>query len=113
MKIMNYLVAARACGPKEVLAGYRGPGGRRTYTRLSLPLSLSTHEAVAIGLAEALDAARQAGAISVRVVVHDPVLQGYLRRGWRPRSPAMIGALSKLVEATKGMHIELVFPRAG
>ena len=53
------------------------------------------------------------GARSVIVVVADPTLDGYLRRGWEPGSLAMLEALKAFVAACKPLRVTFEHIRGG
>lgn len=78
----------------------------------SAPHPMSRAEATALALAHAFEELKRMGARAVRIRVSDPTLDGYLHRGWQPRTPAMVAALRRLVEAAGGLAVVFVPLRA-
>ena len=47
--------------------------------------------------------------VEVRIVVTRRLLEGYLRRGWRPGSLRMLRALRGFAASVQGMRVEFVY----
>lgn len=111
MSVARWALAARARGPRHVALRAVSSDGAVWRRELRLEASTSGAEATAIGLAHGLRALRAAGANEVRILVTERTLDGYLIRGWRPKSVAMVSAMQQLVDGATGLRI--LFIRRG
>lgn len=111
MSVARWALAARARGPRHVALRAVSSDGAVWRRELRLEASTSGAEATAIGLAHGLRALRAAGATDVRILVTERTLDGYLHRGWRPKSVAMVSAMQQLVDGAMGLRI--LFIRQG
>lgn len=101
-------VVARVPRRATVVARAVGAETREGWT-VDLPTSVSTPEAVLLGLADALIRLRLRGASAVTVLVTEKTLEGYLARGWQPRSLGMHAALTEVVAAAEGVRVDFEF----
>jgi hypothetical protein len=102
----EWRLVVRASGPKQALVVARRVGTHRSEPWLvRFPESLSRPETVLLALAEGVRCLAGRGARVVTLVVTDKTLDGYLRRGWRPRSLAMHEALVRFVEAASSLTV--------
>lgn len=102
----NWKLAAKARGPRRVEVIARSDEGITWRRSIAVLKSASSTEANLLGLGEAFVHLRDLGAEAVLVVVTDPTLDGYLHRGWRPRSLGVLSALRRLLECAHGMQVE-------
>ena len=102
----SWTLRARATSPTVATVTAWGPGGAGWTFQERHPASRSSTEMLLHALSAGLRRLASKGATAVTVVFKDPVLDGYLHRGWRPRSIPVITALKAFVEATNGTRIE-------
>lgn len=102
-----WVLAAKALGRKTVALRARA-GETRWATSILTEDVASASEAYLLGLAAGVDALSSRGAPEIRVLVTDPLLEGFLRRGWSPRSARIVWALGGFVRAARRTTLSFV-----
>lgn len=102
-----WVLAAKALGRKMV--ALRARAGETRWA-LAVPTAevATASEAYLLGLAAGVDALASQGASEIRVLVSDSLLEGFLRRGWSPRSVRIVWALGRLVRAARRTNLRFV-----